>query len=102
MGKQAALQNADQQDEPTKRRYEERKAHKTMNRIGSELLSARKEAALGLAPAEKADTEEYDIHGRDLLTALVKSNMDTEVPESQRMADVDVLARECLLRLKSE
>ena len=67
-----------------------------MNRIGFELLEERKKAALGMLSEKdrEAATEEYGINGRDLLTALVKSNMDTEVPESQRMSDRDVLARE--------
>jgi hypothetical protein len=62
-----------------------------------QLLRSRKEAALGLQPSavedEKANTEEYEVNGRDLLTALVKANLDTDVPVSQRMSDEDVLAR---------
>lgn len=67
-----------------------------MNRIGSELLQERKRAVLGMVSQKdrEAATEEYGINGRDLLTALVKSNMDTEIPEAQRMSDRDVLARE--------
>lgn len=67
-----------------------------MNRIGADLLRERKDAVLGVSSSfeTKANTEEYEINGRDLLTALVNSNMDTEIPVSQRMADKDVLARE--------
>ena len=33
-----------------------------------------------------------DIQGRDLLSLLVKANMVTDIPDSARMSDEDILA----------
>lgn len=66
-----------------------------MDKIGSKLLSARKEAALGKTSLRDSALDELSLEGHDLLTALIKANMDTSLPESQRMTDEDVLAREC-------
>ncbi|KNZ77019.1 Secologanin synthase [Termitomyces sp. J132] len=56
-------------------------ARKTMTRISHELLRGSKNSV-----HEKGEK-------RDLLTLLVKSNMDTDIPEHQRMSDQDVLAQ---------
>ncbi|KAI5118119.1 hypothetical protein M0805_008028 [Coniferiporia weirii] len=80
---------------PNKREREERRAQGTMRRIAELLLKQRKRAALGEYDAEKekdADSN-TDLAGRDLLSALVRANMDTELPDAQRMADEDVLAQ---------
>ena len=37
--------------------------------------------------------ERRALQGRDLLTLLIKANMATDIPESQRLSDEDVLAR---------
>ena len=71
-----------------------RKARSTMDRIGMELLSTRKATALGKASPVKSSLGELSLEGHDLLTALVRANMDTDLPESQRMSDEDVLSRE--------
>jgi hypothetical protein len=55
-----------------------------MARIGNELLQESKAKAAGTG--EKTG-------GRDLLSLLVRANMATDLPESQRMSDQDVLAR---------
>ena len=34
-----------------------------------------------------------DLQGRDLLTLLVKANMEKDVPNNQRLSDEEVLAR---------
>jgi hypothetical protein len=52
-----------------------------MNRIGRQLLRE-----------SKASIHDKSM-GRDLLTLLVKANMATDLPESQRLSDDDVLAR---------
>lgn len=54
-----------------------------MRNIGKEMLSARKEGG----ELEK---------GRDLLSALVRANTDSQLPDSKRMNDEDVLARTLL------
>ena len=66
-----------------------------MRRIGQELLREKK-----IKIDENADEEKEQGRGggKDLLSVLVRANMDTELPESQRMSDEDVLARESLRR----
>lgn len=63
-----------------------------MTRIGKELLRNAKAAAWASA-TEKGEIEKNSLHGRDLLSLLVKANMATDIPESQRLSDEDVLAR---------
>lgn len=66
-----------------------------MRRIGEELLRRRKSEILG----EKLDIDgsmekdTADLKGKDLLSALVRANLDLDLPENQRMSDEDVLAR---------
>ncbi|KAF8451114.1 cytochrome P450 [Boletus edulis BED1] len=67
-------------------------ARRTMARIGNELLSDAKAAARASA-TEKGEIEKNSLHGRDLLSLLVKANMATDIPESQRLSDEDVLAQ---------
>ncbi|KAG6374890.1 cytochrome P450 [Boletus reticuloceps] len=67
-------------------------ARRTMARIGNELLSDAKAAARASA-TEKGEIEKHSLHGRDLLSLLVKANMATDIPESQRLSDEDVLAQ---------
>ncbi|KAF8839261.1 cytochrome P450 [Paxillus ammoniavirescens] len=67
-------------------------AQRTMARIGEELLTKAKAAALAGA-TEGGEIEKSSIQGRDLLTLLVKANMATDIPESQRLSDEDVLAQ---------
>ncbi|KAF8131021.1 cytochrome P450 [Boletus edulis] len=65
---------------------------RTMNRIGKDLLSEAKAAARESA-TEKGKIEKKNLHGRDILSLLVKANMATDIPESQRLCDEDVLAQ---------
>ncbi|KAF8554640.1 cytochrome P450 [Imleria badia] len=67
-------------------------AKSTMARIGKELLSGAKATARASATG-KGEIEKNSLHGRDLLTLLVKANMATDIPESQRLSDEDVLAQ---------
>ena len=62
-----------------------------MDRIGSQLLKEGK-AALAEANGEK----DKKLKKRDLLSLLLKANLSTDIPESQRMNDRDVLARKSL------
>ena len=67
-----------------------------MEHIGWELLRERKDVALGKVISKDAndeETDEFDADGRDVLTALVKVNMDAELPDEKRMSDRDVVAR---------
>ncbi|KIK80380.1 hypothetical protein PAXRUDRAFT_833550 [Paxillus rubicundulus Ve08.2h10] len=67
-------------------------AQRTMARIGKELL-AKAKAAARAGTAEGGEIEKSSIQGRDLLTLLVKANMATDIPETQRLSDEDVLAQ---------
>lgn len=64
------------------------RALRTMDRIGKQLLSESKTA---LAHGEKMEKTSWK--SRDLLSLLLRANMATDLPESQRMTDKDVLAQ---------
>lgn len=65
-----------------------------MNRIGRQLLSDAKAAVMSSYGVEKGGAiEKSSLQGRDLLSLLVRANMATDIPESQRITDEDVLAR---------
>ena len=86
-----------------------------MNSIGRQLVADRKRAVLGELSVEdikrdrdnfsythddktaKPSDTDYDIAERgppeDLLSALIKANLDTELPDSQRLGDEAVLSR---------
>ncbi|KZT05226.1 cytochrome P450 [Laetiporus sulphureus 93-53] len=67
-------------------------AQKVMKRIGMQLIAERKAE---IAKAIQSGQKENDtgLQGRDLLTLLIKANMATDLPESQRLSDEDVLAQ---------
>jgi cytochrome P450 len=69
-----------------------RAAQRTMTQIGKELLVNAKATVLASA-TEKGEIEKNSLHGRDLLSLLVKANMATDIPESQKMSDKDVIAQ---------
>lgn len=66
-----------------------KKAQDVMNRIGVELLDESKEFF-------RASGEKANYGSRDLLSLLVRANTSTDIPESQRMTDKDVIARESM------
>jgi hypothetical protein len=62
-----------------------------MLRIGGELIADAKSKA---TQNSKSDfVEKGDIVGRDLLSLLIRANMATDLKESQRMLDDEILAR---------
>ena len=68
-----------------------------MRRIGAQLIAEKKAAILRDRSENKekdGGIERSDMRGRDLLTLLLKANMATDIPDSQRLSDEDVLARE--------
>ena len=65
-----------------------------MDRIGRQLLGEMKEAVRAASAAGDSKVEKKDFKNKDLLSLLVKANMATDLPESGRMSDEDVLARE--------
>jgi hypothetical protein len=40
--------------------------------------------------------EKRDVQGHDLLSLLIKSNIASDMPESMRMSDSEILSRKCL------
>ena len=62
-----------------------------MTRIGRQLLNDSKAA---VAASEKTG-EKNSVRKRDLLSLLVRANTATDLSDSQRMSDEDVLARKC-------
>lgn len=67
-----------------------------MRRIGLQLIADKKASILGTSG--QSDVNKKDVHGRDLLALLIKANMAQDVPESQRLTDEEVLARESIYR----
>ena len=65
-----------------------------MHDIGMQLV-AEKKAAIERELAESKEKGRNDMRSRDLLTLLLKANMATDIPDSQRLSDDDVLARKC-------
>jgi len=76
---------------PTEKQRAMDAAMKTMRRVGTELIQERKK----LFVDEKGTLAEAsdDWQCKDLLSALVKANLDPSIPESQRMNDEDVLSQ---------
>ncbi|KAI0768260.1 cytochrome P450 [Trametes elegans] len=71
-----------------------KRGQEAMHRVGTQLIQEKK-AAIRRELAESKDgaVEKKDVHGRDLLTLLLKANMATDIPDSQRLSDTDVLAQ---------
>ena len=65
----------------------------SMSRIGRQLI-AEKKAAILAESRDKGRVQKKDVSGRDLLTLLIKANMATDIPDSQRLTEDEVLARE--------
>ncbi len=66
-----------------------------MRRIGLDLIAEKKASIL--AASGQNGVEKKNVIGRDLLTLLIKANMATDIPDSQRLTDEEVLARESSL-----
>ena len=68
-----------------------------MRRIGSQLIEEKKAEIRREYTSEgkekDAGLERKNVRGRDLLTLLLKANMATDIPDSQKLSDEDVLAR---------
>ncbi|KAH9988110.1 cytochrome P450 [Russula compacta] len=62
--------------------------------IGQNIIAQKKAEILAVAESgAKGDVEKRKIQGRDLLTLLIKANMATDIPDSARMTDEDILAQ---------
>lgn len=70
----------------------------TIKAIGKVLISQKKSEILTSANIDaKGGVEKRNIQGRDLLSLLIKANVATDIPDSARMSDEDILARESAL-----
>lgn len=68
---------------------------KATRAIGIDLISEKRSEILASADVDaKGGVEKRNIQGRDLLTLLIKANMATDIPDSARMSDEEILARE--------
>jgi hypothetical protein len=68
---------------------------KALQSIGEELISQRKAELLATTEGNpKGGVEKKTIQGRDLLSLLIKANMATDLPDSSRMTDEEILSRE--------
>ena len=67
-----------------------------MKRIGAELVAHKKAAILASSRSTKGitDVSKEDVEGRDLLTLLLKANLASDILESHKLSDEDVIARE--------
>ncbi|RXW20257.1 hypothetical protein EST38_g5602 [Candolleomyces aberdarensis] len=65
-----------------------KQARTSMVTIGKELLQNSKDSLVKDGKFEKSS-----LTNRNLLTLLVRANMDTDIPENQRMSDEEVLAQ---------
>lgn len=62
--------------------------------IGRKLITQRKSEILASTDVDaKGGVEKKDIQGRNLLSLLIKANMATDIPDSARMSDEDILAQ---------
>ncbi|KAF9036827.1 cytochrome P450 [Panaeolus papilionaceus] len=74
---------------PAERDAESKTARDTMDRIGKKLLS---DSKASLNDSDEKNTWTNGKRSRDLLSLLLRANMSTDLPASQRMSDEDVLA----------
>jgi hypothetical protein len=59
------------------------------------LISQKKAEILATTESNpKGGVEKKTVQGRDLLSLLIKANMATDLPDSSRMTDEEILSRE--------
>ncbi|KAI0267407.1 cytochrome P450 [Gloeopeniophorella convolvens] len=67
---------------------------KSVNIIGRELIQRKKAEILATAESDvKGSVEKRTIQGRDLLSLLIKANMASDIPDSARMGDEEILSQ---------
>ena len=74
-----------------------------MRRIGTQLIAEKKAAIFRESVEEAKDgvVTRGDFARHDLLSLLLRSNMASDLPESARLDDKDILARACARRFRS-
>jgi hypothetical protein len=84
--------------QPTRRSRVLDRSLKTVQHIGSELIQNKKNEILAECDADGSRAvEKQNVRGHDLLSLLIKSNIASDMPESMRMSDSEILSRERLL-----
>ncbi|VDC00282.1 unnamed protein product [Peniophora sp. CBMAI 1063] len=79
---------------PTKRVREQGKAQKQITAIGMRLIAEKKQAIIReISRGADAQLEKKDIQGSDLLSLLLRANMASDLPESARMSDKDIVSQ---------
>ncbi|KAI0759035.1 cytochrome P450 [Fomes fomentarius] len=68
---------------PDQRMRKVQEAHAVMRRIGTQLVQEKKAAILRESSEKSGNVEKRDVHGRDLLTLLIKANLATDIPADQ-------------------
>ena len=85
--------------QPTDRSRAISKTLKSIRAIGRRMI-AQKKAEIHATSESDAPTrsqggvEKRNIQGRDLLSVLIRANMATDIPDTARMTDDEILARE--------
>ncbi|KDQ16690.1 hypothetical protein BOTBODRAFT_106698 [Botryobasidium botryosum FD-172 SS1] len=69
-----------------------KQSNDTMRRIGLELVQGKKAAVIAAAGKGGA-VEKSNVTSRDLLSLLIKANMASDIPDTQKMSDEEVLAQ---------
>ncbi|VDC05284.1 unnamed protein product [Peniophora sp. CBMAI 1063] len=78
---------------PTKRVREQSKAQALIESIGMRLIQSKKQAIIRETFLSPTEVEKKDIQGSDLLSLLLRANMASDLPESARMSDTDIVSQ---------
>ncbi|KAI0302842.1 cytochrome P450 [Multifurca ochricompacta] len=79
---------------PTPRSRALDRAFEVVQRIGSRLIKDKKAVVLTESNTDGSGVvEKQDVRGHDLLSLLIKSNIASDMPESMRMSDSEILSQ---------
>jgi cytochrome P450 len=80
--------------QPTRRSRTLDRSFESIQRIGSELIQNKKNVVLAESSTNGSGAvEKQNVQGHDLLSLLIKSNIASDMPESMRMSDSEILSR---------
>ncbi|KAG8990152.1 hypothetical protein FRB93_003318 [Tulasnella sp. JGI-2019a] len=77
---------------PNSRRSTENRSREVMDRIGLQLVEEKK-VALSQENGDVRELKSKNVEGRDLLSVLIKANMASDVKESARMTDHEMIGQ---------
>ncbi|KAH9030859.1 cytochrome P450 [Lactarius deliciosus] len=79
---------------PTARSRVLNRSLEVIRRVGSQLIQDKKAAVQAeLSLGASGVIEKHDVQGHDLLSLLIKSNIASDMPESMRMSDEEILSQ---------